>query len=177
MNLARWGSLPDVLVFVIIGVALIAMSVIIIVDKISQVRLVIYSVVVWVLLVVLLYTTFALNIHTRASNELDIAIMVLFFTYFMIPLTLRVTTTLSVILSIIHLLVSTTVAIDTTPADILGRQFASHFLLLLGMNLIGIYYNYLAELAQRKTFSGTRRYIRSLVSIEEQKRKKVSCMV
>ena len=40
----------------------------------------------------------------------------------MIPLTLRVTTTLSVILSIIHLLVSTTVAIDTTPADILGRQ-------------------------------------------------------
>jgi len=54
--------------------------------------------------------------------QLDIAIMLLFFTYFMIPLTLRVATTLSAILSIIHLLVSTTVAIDTTPADILGRQ-------------------------------------------------------
>ena len=55
MNLARWGSLPEVLVFVIIGVAFVAMSVIIIVDKISQVRLIIYSVVVWVLLVTLMW--------------------------------------------------------------------------------------------------------------------------
>ena len=65
----------------------------------------------------------------------------------------------------------------THGCTLLLPQFASHFLLLLGMNLIGIYYNYLADLAQRKTFSGTRRYIRSLVSIEEQKRKKVSFMV
>ena len=40
--------------------------------------------------------------------------------------------------------------------------------------MVGIFYNYLADLAQRKTFSQTRRYLISLTTIEEQKIKKVS---
>ena len=39
--------------------------------------------------------------------------------------------------------------------------------------MVGIFYNYLADLAQRKTFSQTRRYLISLTTIEEQKIKKV----
>lgn len=39
--------------------------------------------------------------------------------------------------------------------------------------MVGIFYNYLADLAQRKTFSQTRRYLVSLTTIEEQKIKKV----
>lgn len=41
--------------------------------------------------------------------------------------------------------------------------------------MVGIFYNYLADLAQRKTFSQTRRYLISLTTIEEQKIKKVCC--
>lgn len=43
--------------------------------------------------------------------------------------------------------------------------------------MVGIFYNYLADLAQRKTFSQTRRYLISLTTIEEQKIKKVSIFV
>ena len=49
----------------------------------------------------------------------------------------------------------------------------AHFFLFLGVNMVGIFYNYLADLAQRKTFSQTRRYLISLTTIEEQKIKKV----
>lgn len=41
--------------------------------------------------------------------------------------------------------------------------------------MVGIFYNYLADLAQRKTFSQTRSYLISLTTIEEQKIKKVCC--
>lgn len=42
--------------------------------------------------------------------------------------------------------------------------------------MVGIFYNHLADLAQRKTFSQTRRYLVSLTTIEEQKIKKVNQM-
>ncbi len=114
-----------------------------------------------------------------------------FFCYFLIPLSLRIATTLSVTLTCFHLVVSTAVG-HSTRGDILARQVPSlihvivcmmevyphlqvisHMLLLLGVNMVGIFYNYLADLAQRKTFSQTRRYLISLTTIEEQKIKKV----
>ncbi len=52
-------------------------------------------------------------------------------------------------------------------------QIVAHFLLLVSVNMMGVFYNYLVDLAQRKAFSETRRYIRSLISIDEQKKKKV----
>lgn len=111
----------------------------------------------------------------------------------MIPLSLRIATCLGVALTVFHLVLSTVVAAvpGRIPPEILGRQvslcvvriirnftgdnqFVAHFLLLLGVNMIGIFYNYLADLAQRKTFSQTRRYLISLTTIEEQQNKKVS---
>ena len=38
---------------------------------------------------------------------------------------------------------------------------------------MGVLYNYLADLAQRRSFSETQRYIRSVAQIETQKGKKV----
>lgn len=56
-------------------------------------------------------------------------------------------------------------------------QFVAHLFLLFGVNMVGVFYNYLADLAQRKTFSQTRRYLISLTTIEEQKIKKVNNIV
>ena len=41
------------------------------------------------------------------------------------------------------------------------------------MNMIGVFYNYLFDLAQRRSFSDIRRYIKAETLIEEQKTKKV----
>ena len=56
---------------------------------------------------------------------------------------------------------------------IIFRKVASNVVLLVGVNIAGVLYYYLAELAQRKTFSETRSYISSLVNIDEQRRKQV----
>lgn len=169
--LARYGSLPFLIIFLIFALVFATVFVISIVDKISQVRLVVYSIIVWMLLVLQTYSYFALAVHHRASDQIDFTMFVIFLTYFMIPLPLRIATSLSLFLSALHLVVATAIARDTPP-DIVGRQFAAHFILLAAVNLVGIFYNYLADLAQRKTFSETRRYIRSLITIEEQKEKK-----
>ena len=56
---------------------------------------------------------------------------------------------------------------------LLPLQFVTHFILLAGVNIVGVFYNYLEDLAQRKSFSETRRYIRSLLTIEDERRQKV----
>ena len=72
MNLARWGALPNLLVYVIIGIIFVALVIIILLDNtISYVRLVVYSVIVWAVLVVGLYALFILNIHRRASDQVS----------------------------------------------------------------------------------------------------------
>ncbi len=52
---------------------------------------------------------------------MDFAIFVVFLTYFVIPLTLRIATGLSITLSLFHLLVSSAVA-HRTPGEVLARQ-------------------------------------------------------
>ena len=56
---------------------------------------------------------------------------------------------------------------------ILHIQFAANFILLTSVNLVGVFFNHLAELAQRKSFSERRRYISAVIKIDEQKQKKV----
>ena len=52
-------------------------------------------------------------------------------------------------------------------------QSCSVIFLFASLNLMGVLYNYLADLAQRRSFSETQRYIRSVAQIETQKGKKV----
>ena len=52
-------------------------------------------------------------------------------------------------------------------------QFVANTLLLFGVNMVGIFYYYLADLARRKSFSETRRYIKALITIESTKSRKV----
>ena len=73
MNLAQWGALPNLIVYVLLGIIFVALVIIILLDKtISYLRLVVYSVVVWAVLVVGLYALFILNIHHRASDQVSV---------------------------------------------------------------------------------------------------------
>lgn len=68
--------------------------------------------------------------------QMGFLIFVLFVTYFMIPLGLRVNTVLSVSLCVFHLVLSTAVA-EETPADILGREVCiSHTYLFFLLSLL-----------------------------------------
>lgn len=58
------------------------------------------------------------------SIQIDSTIFVVFLTYFVIPLSLRVATGLSVILTMIHLLIVTAVPY-ATPGEVLARQVFS----------------------------------------------------
>ncbi|CAI8050659.1 Ca(2+)/calmodulin-responsive adenylate cyclase [Geodia barretti] len=147
-DVANYGELPFLLIFVFFSIVFAVISVVIVLDRISYMRLMVYSVIVWAAMVLELYALFAVNVHRRASDQMGFLIFVLFVTYFMIPLGLRVNTVLSVSLCVIHLVLSTAVA-EETPSDILGREFVANTFLLCGVNLVGIFYYYLADIARR----------------------------
>ena len=139
MDLARVGPLPTVIVTILFGMVFFGFAVIVILTKVSENRLKLFSIVFWGVLVVQLYGTYAVQIHHTASTtvcaasfaiqlvilccslQIDLAIFVVFLTYFVIPLSLRIATGLSVTLSAFHLLVSTAVA-HSTSGEVLARQ-------------------------------------------------------
>ena len=139
INLARVGPLPTLIVAIVFGVVFFSLGIIIIFAKVSEIGLRNYSIIFWIILMLQQYATYSIQIHLTASNsvlntlvyvyiyftyfyfQIDSTIFVVFITYFIIPLSLRIATGLSVTLTLIHLLVSTTVAHDT-PGEILVRQ-------------------------------------------------------
>jgi hypothetical protein len=145
MDLARVGPLPTVIVSVLFGIIFFIFGVIIVLTKVSERRLKLFSIIFWCFLVVQLYATYAVQVHHTPSTlvceatsydddvdnayplQIDSAIFVVFLTYFVIPLSLRIATGLSVTLSAFHLLISTAVA-HRTPGEILARQVLSLYM-------------------------------------------------
>ena len=68
INLARVGPLPTVLVAIVFGIVFIAFAVIVVLTKVSERRLKLYSIIFWLLLVLQLYSTYAVQIHHHAST-------------------------------------------------------------------------------------------------------------
>lgn len=86
-----------------------------------------------------------------------------------IPLFLNMINTQPVDVTVDHLIVSPLFSsLSLSPS-----QSCSVIFLFASLNLMGVLYNYLADLAQRRSFSETQRYIRSVAQIETQKGKKV----
>jgi adenylate cyclase 2 len=170
---AQFGVLFTMIVAIIAAIIFITVAIITVADKISRIRLTIYSILVWCTLVALVYVQFALEIHHQASDSIDYIMLVLLYTYTMIPLSLRISTVLGVSLSCLHIIIASSSAVKGPdhPA-VIGRQTVANVLLLAAMNGVGIFYSHLADLALRRAFSETQRYIKSCAQIEEQRAKK-----
>ena len=69
MSLARVGPLPTVLVAIIFGVILFIFAVIVVLTKVSERRLMLFSIVFWTFLVVQQYVTYAVQIHHNPSTS------------------------------------------------------------------------------------------------------------
>ena len=101
----------------------ITLAVIIIIDKISRLRITIYSVIIGILLIVITLAHAAVEIQWEVSFGVDQIIFFLFLTYTMIPLSLRYSTLLGVVGSCLHVLVSSLSAINgRLSPDIIARQ-------------------------------------------------------
>ncbi len=68
MNLARLGPLPTVLVAILFGFVFVILAVIVVLTKVSEHQLRLFSIIFWLFLVVQLYATFAFQIHHTAST-------------------------------------------------------------------------------------------------------------
>ena len=53
-------------------------------------------------------------------------------------------------------------------------QVCANIIIFVATNLVGVFYNYISDTARRKSFSETRRFIRSLIAIGLENRKVVS---
>lgn len=68
MNLARVGPLPTVIVTILFGIVFFIFAVIVILTKVSERRLKLFSIIFWFFLVVQLYGTYAVQIHHTPST-------------------------------------------------------------------------------------------------------------
>lgn len=145
MHLARVGPLPTIIVTSLFGVVFLIFAVIVVLTKVSERRLKLFSIIIWLLLVLQQYSIYAVQIHHHPSTsvfeisvrfllnyshilflQIDSTILVIFFTYFVIPLSLRIATGFGITLSLFHLLVATAVPFST-PVEVLIRQVQLHF--------------------------------------------------
>ena len=110
INIARFGALPMTLAFIVSALIHGIMAVIIFADTISRVRLTIYSIVVWSTMVLFHFLFIALRVQWEASDGQDYLMLVLFYTYTMLPVSMRVSALMAVVLSLIHLITVPSVA-------------------------------------------------------------------
>ena len=73
-DVANYGELPFLLIFVFFSIVFAVISVVIVLDRISYMRLLVYSVIVWAVMVLELYALFAVNVHRRASDQVCVNI-------------------------------------------------------------------------------------------------------
>lgn len=69
MNLARVGPLPTVIVTVLFGIIFFIFGVIVVLTKVSERRLDLYSIIFWCVLVVQQYGTYAVQIHHNPTTS------------------------------------------------------------------------------------------------------------
>ncbi|XP_019850469.1 PREDICTED: adenylate cyclase type 2-like [Amphimedon queenslandica] len=173
-QLIKYGSLPEVLTLLFCALLLVLETLMAVIDKISRPRLTIYSILTWVVLVILVVILFSVQLRPQPSDTLDYVSLVVIFTYTMIPVSLRLSTLMSIFFCCGYVIVAsvTTAALGNGTSLNILRESLSVIFLLASLNLMGVLYNYLADLAQRRSFSETQRYIRSVAQIETQKGKK-----
>ena len=80
-NIARFGELSSFIIYVVFTVVFLAIGIIIVVDRISYVRLIVFSLVVWSMQVVLIYVLFSVNVHRRASDQVHSLYMYIMYMY------------------------------------------------------------------------------------------------
>ena len=86
----------------------------------------IFSGLVYALIIVTIYTYYAVLNHHTSSDLFGFVMLTIFMTYTMIPLTLRVSTTLNVTFSIFHVIITAVLA-DTTQKDVIGDKVSGKF--------------------------------------------------
>ena len=118
------NSLVVTLVFAILFPLYIAMAIVVLVDRPSQLRLNIYAVIIWAILFIHLLMFMIFGRHRFPSENLGTAILIIFLTYFLFPVVLRITASLSIFVSVFHLILSTSLSAATgnIPGGLLARQ-------------------------------------------------------
>ena len=155
--------------------------------------LTIFSFLVYALIIVTLYTYYAVLNHHSSSDLFGFVMLIVFMTYTMIPLTLRMSTTLNVTFSIFHIIITAVLA-DESQSDVVGSkvsgicnymsislyccacvlQVGANILLLFATHVLCICYFYISEIGLRKIFCETKTVVLSQLTIQKQVQKRVS---
>ena len=75
MNLARVGPLPTLIVAIVFGVIYLTFAVIVVLMKVSEPRLKLFSIIFWLFLVVQQYSNYAVQIHHTPSTTVTVLIL------------------------------------------------------------------------------------------------------
>jgi class 3 adenylate cyclase len=179
VTMVAWGAFPMFITLCILSVLFAIVGVVIFVSIHASLRLIMtYSAIMVALLLAAVYVTYILRVQHSASDQLGLLIFVIFAIYTMTPIPLRVSCIMSLIISAFHILLTALVASLAQPKTasqpgtfeavdwtVALRQAIANVIILLVVNLIGVFFNYIGDISQRKAFSETRRFLRSLLAI------------
>ena len=123
-NIADQGALPPLLVLCISAILFGVLAVVIALSKVLGSVLTIFSLLVYAMLIVVHYTYYALLNHHTPTDLFGFMMFIVFVTYTMIPLTLRLSTALNVTFSVFHIIITAVLA-DESQEDTIGSQVSN----------------------------------------------------
>ena len=120
-DIADQGALPPLLVLCISTILFGVFAIVIALSKVLGSVLTVSSLLVYAMLIVVHYTIYALLNHHTATDLFGLMMLIVFVTYTMIPLTLRLSTALNVTFSIFHIIITAVLA-DDSQEDTIASQ-------------------------------------------------------
>ncbi|XP_065903234.1 adenylate cyclase type 6-like [Dysidea avara] len=170
-DIADQGALPPLLVLCISTILFGVFAIVIALSKVLGSVLTVSSLLVYAMLIVVHYTIYALLNHHTATDLFGLMMLIVFVTYTMIPLTLRLSTALNVTFSIFHIIITAVLA-DDSQEDTIASQVGANIMLVFATHMICICYFYIAEIDLRKVFWQTKTTVYSQVNRQEQVEKR-----
>jgi len=120
-DIADQGALPPLLLLCISAILFGIFAIVISLSKVLGSVLTIFSLMVYAMLIVVHYTYYALLNHHTPTDLFGLMMFIIFVTYTMIPLTLRLSTTLNVTFSVFHIIITAVLA-DDSQEDTIASQ-------------------------------------------------------
>lgn len=124
-SIADQGALPPLLVFIISSILFAVLGIVIALSQVLGNLLTFFSGLVYALIIITLYTNYAVLNHHTSSDLFGMMMLIIFITYTMVPLTLRVSTTLNVTFSIFHIIITSVIA-DRSQSSVIGHKVSEH---------------------------------------------------
>lgn len=164
-----------ILLVVIETIAILILSIMVCIEEVFNRITICLSTIFWIILFACKQSIFSLQLCRSPTDDLMPTFLLIFATHLLLPFPKRLSTFLSFVSTLGHLIASA--LHSNIRLQHLTLQLTCNGLLLLSVNCIGVYHKYIQDSSLRKTFVNTRRSIESRIKLEHERRQQESLLL